>query len=232
MGPTSTKVAALLLFAVAVAMVEPTHAAEHPLVRLEDLGLRFEVKVSQPAKVEPAESSTQHPTVKIEFEGDEEDVVVQAKGNSGKVLWSQAFGYNSSAPNHVSVQSSTTLDAVIVHYKGYKWDWTRVLLLVAPAKEKPGDVKVTAYQPEALLKTLEKHRQFKAGTKYIIAPLEFSGGLVKFECIPIAADGAAHPFNQDHTQWFTIEAELDEHRNVIPVRVVPAEEAHDKVQNK
>ncbi|QIF01158.1 hypothetical protein [Roseimicrobium sp. ORNL1] len=230
MGSTSTKIAALFLFAIAAA--GHSHATEHPLVQLEGLGLRFEVKVSQSAKVEPATSSEPYPTLKIESAGDEEDVVVQAKGKSGKVLWSQSFGYNSSAANHVSVQSSTTLDAVIVHHHGYKWDWTRVLLLVARTKEKTGDVKVTPYQPDALLKTLEKHRQFRAGTKYIIAPLGFSGDRVKFECIPIAPDGAAHPFNQDHTQWFTIEAELDAHRNVIPVRVVPAVEANSEDQNK
>jgi hypothetical protein len=157
-------------------------------------------------------------------------MMVQARSMSGKVLWSHDFGYNASSPNQVSVESSPTLNAAIVHYSGYKWDHAHVLLLVTPGKGATEAPKVTAYDPSALLTELKRHRQFKKGTEYLIQPSGIEKDLVKFECIPLAGADAPHPFLQDHSQWFTIEGKLDKNHSILPVRVTPAEEAGSPVE--
>lgn len=156
-------------------------------------------------------------------------IVIESRSGLGKTVWSHDFGYNASAPNAVSVESSAVLNAFIIRHEGYKWD-RKEILLFAQASRNGGETQVSEYKTaeKDLLPTLAKHPQSQKGFAYHIHPSGFRGELVVFSCIPLAKGNAPHPFHQDQTLWLTVEARLNGNRAIEPVRVVPNEDISKK----
>lgn len=88
---------------------------------------------------------------------------------------------------------------LIIHWDVYKWDWGTVLL-----KSSGTDFNEVQLPERTLHSTLAKDTEFNDKLAWIYRAYEWSGDLLKIECIPLSSGEAPHPFAQD-AFWYSVE---------------------------
>ncbi|MAS96830.1 MAG: hypothetical protein CMO55_26870 [Verrucomicrobiales bacterium] len=148
-------------------------------------------------------------------------LAVEALNADAERVWLHDFGYNLSATNgcSVSITFHPTVSAVIISYRGYKWDHAHKLFFAK--KEGAAHVlsECSTKAPE-IASFLEKQEGYSSKHKYRISPYKFENNRVVFECIPLELPerSSVHPFAQD-VPSFHVTASISPDFEIVPIEI-------------
>jgi hypothetical protein len=134
---------------------------------------------------------------------------VEAIDSAGRKVWQHDFGYNYSATPgcSVSISHHPHLPALILGYRGHKWDSQAKLLFIGTDG---GHAWVRAYDEKApeIDAFLRAQPGYSPQRRHSILPVRFSGNDILFECIPGSTGNDPHPLDQE-LPWYEITVAMD-----------------------